>query len=406
LAGEDEEIETRGNLEAMRELISDSLRPKRSFDVEYITKNAYLTQQDIKMNLQISYSSADYTPRKQYKKSQEWVYRTPEIIQNSKVLSKTAKRLYPEIVRLSLKEGYCFACNEYLGNKLNIKERQTRRLISELINLGLVEKTRVKGKRYLRVLDSENLKKVENSPATNYRNFGQKLPFFTSASLYKEEEEKDYYLPLTPSYETCEPPDDDFSVCLKKDSAVEKIRSEKPRKEKLDREALCSRFYPEFTPEQLRKYSKRELNTYSIEQIRKLEMEKPVKPKISNEQINSFTEKEWEEAYKTIYHLETQGYRVFHKKNYAIACILKARGSDPCSEKHRMQAQRYDNMYFTDPYGTKLQAFCCKKYFEVVVGPHSFTFAYNLDPEVWKQKTKNYFDQFDSEIKKSGDAYD
>ena len=56
----------------------------------------------------------------------------PIVLLEDNNVSSTAKLLYGLLVLLTYQQGYCFANNTYLSNKLNIGTRAITRLLKEL----------------------------------------------------------------------------------------------------------------------------------------------------------------------------------------------------------------------------------------------------------------------------------
>lgn len=63
----------------------------------------------------------------------------PDIVKKYKKLNPNAKLLYGDILSLSQQSGYCFANNEYLANIYDFTERTISKLISELLEFGLID---------------------------------------------------------------------------------------------------------------------------------------------------------------------------------------------------------------------------------------------------------------------------
>lgn len=62
----------------------------------------------------------------------------PTEIMINKKISSTAKILYAIISSLTNEKGYCWASNKYLGEVLDIKERQISDIINTLVDIGLI----------------------------------------------------------------------------------------------------------------------------------------------------------------------------------------------------------------------------------------------------------------------------
>ncbi|NMW84718.1 helix-turn-helix domain-containing protein [Peptoniphilus sp. AGMB00490] len=69
----------------------------------------------------------------------EYYINIPSQIIENKNLSSSSKLLYGELIRLSTKEGYCFASNKYLGELVNKKERTIQKLLKELKESNLIK---------------------------------------------------------------------------------------------------------------------------------------------------------------------------------------------------------------------------------------------------------------------------
>jgi hypothetical protein len=76
----------------------------------------------------------------------------PVEVFKSNQVSNTAKMLYGVISGLDGHEG-CFASNAYLQGVLGVSERGIQCLISELIDVGLVVRTDIGGKRILKTVE-------------------------------------------------------------------------------------------------------------------------------------------------------------------------------------------------------------------------------------------------------------
>ena len=63
----------------------------------------------------------------------------PIILLEDKNISSSAKLLYGLLVLLTYQEGYCFANNVYLSNRLNIGTRAITRLLKELSDSNYIK---------------------------------------------------------------------------------------------------------------------------------------------------------------------------------------------------------------------------------------------------------------------------
>ena len=91
-------------------------------------------------------------------------YLIPIIVYNDKFLSSTEKLLLSQIISLTLKEGYCYASNNYLANSLNTTIRTISKSLSQL-----------KSQNYIII-------KIENNNRKIYLN-KEKIPTKTSIPI-------------------------------------------------------------------------------------------------------------------------------------------------------------------------------------------------------------------------------
>lgn len=73
----------------------------------------------------------------------------PTILFNENKVCDNAKILYGFIWLFSLKDGYCYASNNYLGKIINVSERTITRLILELKNASYITVKYNGRKRYI-----------------------------------------------------------------------------------------------------------------------------------------------------------------------------------------------------------------------------------------------------------------
>ena len=69
-------------------------------------------------------------------------------------ISSTAKVLIGLIITLSMKDGYCYASNKYLGNILNVSIRTITSCLSSLKNRGFIYTKDIYNKRRIYVAKS------------------------------------------------------------------------------------------------------------------------------------------------------------------------------------------------------------------------------------------------------------
>lgn len=100
-----------------------------------------------------------------------------EIIIN-KEISSTSKLLYAVISSLTNEKGYCWASNKYLGELIDVSDRQIRNNLSELLEEDLISiDIKENSKRKIRLKNIlVGRKKTSRGVEINFQGGGNKLP--------------------------------------------------------------------------------------------------------------------------------------------------------------------------------------------------------------------------------------
>ena len=104
----------------------------------------------------------------------------PATVRYCEALTPAAKLLYGEITALASAKGYCYASNSYFSNLYHVEERQVRRWLSQLAELGFVTVKIDKAagnQRNIYVKDAVPLRtKKTGGEVKKDRTYGQKRP--------------------------------------------------------------------------------------------------------------------------------------------------------------------------------------------------------------------------------------
>lgn len=105
----------------------------------------------------------------------------PATVRYCDALMPAAKLLYGEITALANERGYCFANNAYFSQLYHVEERQIRRWLAQLIELGFVVvkiDQSAGNQRRIYVKDALTLRTKKTAPPTDKKDlpYGQKRP--------------------------------------------------------------------------------------------------------------------------------------------------------------------------------------------------------------------------------------
>ncbi len=104
----------------------------------------------------------------------------PATVRYCEELAPAAKLLYGEITALASARGYCYASNSYFANLYHVEDRQVRRWLSQLVDLGFVSVKIDKAagnQRNIYVKDALPLRsKKTGGEVKKDRSYGQKRP--------------------------------------------------------------------------------------------------------------------------------------------------------------------------------------------------------------------------------------
>ena len=118
----------------------------------------------------------------------------PAEIWETKELSWNEKVVLLEIDSFTASGRDCFISDEYIANLVGVNERTARRILSKLISLGYVKKTRFDGrKRYIESTLTDHIVRADRTQMSGQT--GQKCPNtnnkITNTNLLKKEENKE-----------------------------------------------------------------------------------------------------------------------------------------------------------------------------------------------------------------------